>query len=214
MKQSKFTPPSLIKSTLSESAKDNNIISNQKIATNQDIACPVTLSNPSIICNSAIPSNLTILSNAAILCDSAALSDPATPSDPATFDNLSMFSSADDVMLMSPSKSKGVHVNNSTPTASNPTEVRATAVIAVMRGNPQDGYTSQHSNRHYKQKIVWILLDSGSDGELIFVNKDKPMLLPNSKRLVPQSWNTLNEIYQTRCKAWAELSFFYFSDSK
>jgi hypothetical protein len=28
-------------------------------------------------------------------------------------------------------------------------------------------------------------LDSGSDGDLIFANKDKPMLLPYSKRLVP-----------------------------
>jgi hypothetical protein len=46
---------------------------------------------------------------------------------------------ADDVMLTSPSQSKDVHVNNSTPTASNPPEVKITAVIAVMRGNPKDG---------------------------------------------------------------------------
>ena len=32
-----------------------------------------------------------------------------------------------------------------------------------------------------------LLLDSGSDGDLIFVNKDKLMLLPYLKRLVPQS---------------------------
>jgi hypothetical protein len=119
------------------------------------------------------------------------------PSNPATFGNPSMLSDADDIMLMSPSKSKDVHVNNSTPTASNPTEVRTTAVIAVMRGNPKDCYTHQHSNKHCEQKIVQVLLDSGSDGNLIFVNKDKPMLLPYSKRLVPQSWNTLNGIFQT-----------------
>ena len=83
-----------------------------------------------------------------------------------------MLSNADDIMLMSPSKSKHVHVNNSTPTASNPTEGRTTAVIAVMRGNPKDGYTCQRSNKHCKQKIVQVLLDSGSDGNLIFVNKD------------------------------------------
>jgi hypothetical protein len=116
-------------------------------------------------------------------------------------------------MLRSPSKSKDIHVNNSTPTASNPIEGRTTTVIAVMRGNPKDGYTCQCSNKHCKQKIVWVLLDSGSDGDLIFVNKDKPMLLPYSKRLVPQSWNTLNGIFQMRRKARVELNFFKYSDS-
>ncbi len=117
-------------------------------------------------------------------------------------------------MLTSPSKSKDVHVNNSTPTASNPTEGRTTAVIAVLRGNPKDGYTCQCSNKHCKQKIVRVLLDSGSDGNLIFVNKDEPMLLPYSKRLVPQSWNTSNGIFQMRRIARVELNFLKYSDSK
>jgi hypothetical protein len=117
-------------------------------------------------------------------------------------------------MLTSPSKSKDVHVNNSTPTASNPTEGKNIAVIAVMRGNPKDGYTRQHSNKHCKQKIVQVLLDIGSDGDLIFVNKDKPVLLPYSKRLVPQLWNTLNGIFQMPRKARVELNFFEYSDSK
>jgi hypothetical protein len=65
-----------------------------------------------------------------------------------------------------------------------------------------------------KQKIVQALLDSGSDSNLIFVNKDKPMLLPYSKRLVPQSWNTLNGIFQMQRKARVELNFFKNSDSK
>jgi hypothetical protein len=117
------------------------------------------------------------------------------PSNPATFGNPLTFSDTDDVMLTSPSKREDVHVNNSTPTASNPTEGKTTAVIAVMRGNPKDGYTHQCSNKNCKQKIVRVLLDSGSDSNRIFVNKDKPMLLPYSKRLVPQLWNTTNEIF-------------------
>ncbi len=108
-------------------------------------------------------------------------------SNPVTFGNTSTFSYAYDVMLTSPSQSKEVHVNHSTPTASNPSEGKTTAVIAAMRGYLKDGYTRQCSNKQCKQRIVPVLLDSGSDGNLIFVNKDKPMLLPYSKRLVPQS---------------------------
>ncbi len=136
------------------------------------------------------------------------------PSDPATFSNPSTFSNADDVMITSPSQSEELHVNHSSPTASNPSEGSTTAVVAVMRGNPKDGYTHQRSNKHCKQKIVRVLLDSGSKGDLIFVNKEKPMLLPYSKRLVPKSWNALNGIFQMRRKARAELNFFEYSDSK
>ncbi len=117
-------------------------------------------------------------------------------------------------MLMSPSRSKKFHVKHSTPTASDPSEGSTTAVVAVMRGNPKDDYTRQTSNKHCKQKIVQALLDSGSNSDLIFVNKDKPMLLPYSKRLVPQSWNTSNEIFQTWRKARVELNFIEYSDSK
>jgi hypothetical protein len=154
------------------------------------------------------------LSNPAISCDSATLSNPATPSNPATFSNPLTLSDADDVMLMSPSQSKELQVTHSTPTASDPSEGSTTAVLAVMRGNPKDGYTRQSSNKHCKQKIVRVLLDSGSNGDLIFVNKDKPMLLLHLKRLVPQSWNTLNGIFQMRRKARVEMNFFEYSDSK
>jgi hypothetical protein len=61
---------------------------------------------------------------------------------------------------------------------------------------------------------VWVLLDSGSDGNLVFIDKDKPMLLPSLKRLVPQWWNTLNGSFQTKQKAEIELNFFEYSDSK
>ena len=46
------------------------------------------------------------------------------------------------------------------------------------------------------------------------VSKDKPMLLPYSKRLDHQSWNTLNGIFQTKPKARVKLNFFDYSDSK
>jgi hypothetical protein len=63
---------------------------------------------------------------------------------------------------------------------------------------------------------VRVLLDSGSDGDLVFVAKDKPMpmLLPSFKRLVPQLWNTSNGWFQTTQKAEMELNFFEYSNSK
>jgi hypothetical protein len=95
-----------------------------------------------------------------------------------------------------------------------PPEGRTTAIIAVMRGKPKIGHHRQCSNKHYKQKLVWVLLDSGSDGDLLFVDKHKPMLLPSSKRLVPQSWNTSNEMFQTKRKAEIKLKFIEYSNSK
>jgi hypothetical protein len=154
------------------------------------------------------------LSDPAILCKSAILSNPATPSDPATFCDPLTLSKAADIMLMSPSQSKDAHDNNCTLTTSNPPEGKTTTVIAVMRGNPKDGYICLHSNKHCKQRIMRVLLDSGSDGDLIFVSKDKPMLLLYLKRLVSQSWSTSNGIFQMRRKARVELNFFEYSDSK
>jgi hypothetical protein len=115
---------------------------------------------------------------------------------------------------MSPSKRKERHDNYSTLTNSNPHEGRTTAVIAVMKNNPNNGYTCQCSNKQCKQRLVRVLLESGYDGDLVFVSKDIPMLLPYLKRLVPWSWNSSNGIFHTRHKAQVELNFFEYSDSK
>ncbi len=95
-----------------------------------------------------------------------------------------------------------------------PPEGKITAVIAVKRRKPKDNYHRHRGSKHYKQKLVQVLLDRGSDGNLIFVSKVKPILLPYLKRLVPQLWNTLNEIFHTKSKARVELNFFKYSDSK
>jgi hypothetical protein len=83
-----------------------------------------------------------------------------------------------------------------------------------MRGRPKHSHHRQSSNKHYKQKLVRVLLYSGSDGNLILVDNNKPILLPSSKRLVPQSWNTLNGMFQTKRKAEIKLNFFEYYDSK
>ncbi len=88
--------------------------------------------------------------------------------------------------MTSSSKKEGILKKNGILPRKDPPESRTTAIVAVMRGRPKHGHHRQRSNKHYKQKLVRVLLDSGSDGNLVFVDKDKPMLLPSSKRLVPQ----------------------------
>jgi hypothetical protein len=116
-------------------------------------------------------------------------------------------------MMASSSQNEELLNNNSILPKEDPPEGKITAIIAVIRGKPKDSH-HRHSNKHYKQKLVQVLLDSGSDSDLVFVNKDKPMLLPSSKKLVPQLWNTLNGMFQTKCKAGIELNFFKYSNSK
>ncbi len=127
---------------------------------------------------------------------------------------MTSFREAGDVMMTSSDqKGKLIKKMNFTPNK-DPPEGKITAIVAVMRGRPKHGYHRQRSNKHYKRKLVWVLLDSGSDGDLIFMDKDKPMLLPSAKRLVPQSWNTLSGRFQTTRKVEIELNFFEYSDSK
>jgi hypothetical protein len=94
-------------------------------------------------------------------------------------------SNAGDVAMTSSSQNEELLNNNCILSKKDPPEGKTTAVIVVMRGTPKDGHHRHCSNKYYKLKLVWVLLDSGSDGDLVFVDKDKTMLLPSSKRLVP-----------------------------
>jgi hypothetical protein len=123
-------------------------------------------------------------------------------------------SDAGDVMMTSPSQKEELLNNNSMLPNKDPPEGKITTIIAVVRGKPKHGHHRHRRNKHYKQKLVWVLLDSDSDGNLVFIDKDKPMLLPPSKRLVPQSWNTSNGMFQTKHKAEMKLTYFKYSNSK
>ncbi len=95
-------------------------------------------------------------------------------------------SNTHDISVTSSRQNEGSHINYSTSTSKDPPEGKPTAVIAVMRGKPKDGYHRHHSNKHCKWMLVWVLLDSGSDGDLVFVSTDKPMLFPYLTMLIPQ----------------------------
>ncbi len=128
----------------------------------------------------------------------------ATPTSIASDSNdvsiASVGKSGDVMMTSSDQTGKLLKKKNGTPNKDPPVG-KTTAIVAVMRGRPKHSHHRQRSNKHFKQKIVRVLLDSGSDGNLIFVDKDKPMLLPSTKRLVPQSWNTSSGRFQTTQKA-------------
>ncbi len=88
-------------------------------------------------------------------------------------------SKAGDIMMMSSSQKEEILNTNSPLPNKDPPEGKTTAIVAVMRCRHKHNHHHQCSNMHYKQKIVRVLLDSGSDGDLVFVDKDKPMLLPS-----------------------------------
>jgi hypothetical protein len=117
------------------------------------------------------------------------------------------------MMTSSDQKGKLLKKKNGTPNE-DPPEGKTTAIVAVMRGRSKHGHHRQRSNKHNKRKLVRVLLDSGSDGDLFFVDKDKHMLFPTMKRLVPQLWNTSSGRFQTTKKAEIELNFFEYSHSK
>ncbi len=123
-------------------------------------------------------------------------------------------SRAGDVMMTSSSQKDKLHKKNSITPNKDPPEGRITAIVAVMRGRPKHSHTANAVTSTIHKKLVWVQLDSGSDGDLIFIDKDKPMLLPSSKMLVPRLWDTSNGRFQTKQKAEIELNFFEYSDSK
>jgi hypothetical protein len=80
-------------------------------------------------------------------------------------------SDGDDVSMTSSTQNMSKKANYSTLVKGNPQKGKTTAVVAVMMGNSKHGYHCHRSNKHYKKQIVWVLLDSGSDGYLVFVKQ-------------------------------------------
>jgi hypothetical protein len=64
-----------------------------------------------------------------------------------------------------------------------------------------------------KTRTIRVLLDTGSSGDLLFMQKGK-IDIPIVKRAVPQSWNTSNGTFQTKKVGDIELSFLDYSSSK
>jgi hypothetical protein len=65
-----------------------------------------------------------------------------------------------------------------------------------------------------KTRIIRVLLDTGSSGDLLFIRKGSHKEMPYVKRNVPQSWGTSNDTFQTKKVGDINISFVEYSASK
>ncbi len=90
--------------------------------------------------------------------------------------------------------------------------------LAKNRGKAsQTGTSESHNDVSTSLKVITktirVLLDTGSSGDLLFMQKGK-IDIPIVKRAVPQSWNTSNCTFQTKRVGDIELYFVDYSTSK
>jgi hypothetical protein len=65
-----------------------------------------------------------------------------------------------------------------------------------------------------KHKTIRVLLDTGSSGDLLFLEEGSNKYIPVVKRAVPESWNTSNGTFKTQNVGEVELSFVKYLASK
>jgi hypothetical protein len=70
------------------------------------------------------------------------------------------------------------------------------------------------SGLHVKNKTIRFLLDSGSSGDLLFMEKGSSKRISIAKWVVPQSWGTSNSTFVTDKVGNIEISFVEYSASK
>ena len=107
-----------------------------------------------------------------------------------------------------------VHDDNVTSNTSD--YVGVTALIAIM-----EPVTESHEFSRKKLPLIScpsnkikVLLDSGSDGDLYFLQKGTDKHFPYLKRQVPKSWHTSNGSFQTNGRAKLRVKFFEYSTSR
>ncbi len=65
-----------------------------------------------------------------------------------------------------------------------------------------------------KEKTIRVLLDTGSSGDFLFIQKGSQKYIPCLKRAAPQSWGTSNGTFQTKKVGEIDISFAEYSTSK
>ena len=92
-----------------------------------------------------------------------------------------------------------------------------TAVVAKVKYTAANSCVyekGEHSGRHCtSNNIIRVLLDSGSDGDLLFHEKGTPMHFPYLTRQVRLSWHMLNGRFLTKGRSKVVSKFFEYSNS-
>ena len=89
---------------------------------------------------------------------------------------------------------------------------KVTAEVAVA--NYSQAQPHKSSNKATKEKLIRVLLDSGSDGDLLFHEKGTHKHFPYLTRQVPCSWYTSNGVFQTKGRGKLPIRLFEYSNSK
>jgi hypothetical protein len=97
-------------------------------------------------------------------------------------------------------------------------EGRVTAVVAkthcIATANPARKNFEHSTGRRTSNTVIKVLLDSGSDGDLLFHEKGTVRHFPYLTRQVPKSWHTSNGSFLTKGRSKVSLKFFEYSNSK
>jgi hypothetical protein len=110
----------------------------------------------------------------------------------------------------------GAHLNSVSSSFNSKTEGRVTAAVAQARYNKATENQAKHRFEHSARSgpsntVIKVLLESGSDGDLMFHEKGTTMHLPYLTRQVPTSWHMLNEHFRTKERSEVSLKFFEWS---
>ena len=91
-----------------------------------------------------------------------------------------------------------------------------TAVLALQKlANGNQSLTKhKHLSRSRKNNFLRVLLDTGSDGDLMFHKKGTIKRFPYLNRQVPKSWHTSNGCFHTKGRGEVTLKFIEYSNSK
>ena len=120
---------------------------------------------------------------------------------------------------MSDPEMSGALLNSVSYSFKNEQEGRVTAVVAKVKyqqatENQAKQKIEQSARCRPSNKVIQVLLDSGSDGDLMFHEKRTSMQFPYLMRQVPNSWYTSNGSFLTKRMNEVCLKFFEYSNSK
>ena len=132
-----------------------------------------------------------------------------------TLEDNSIFSTASDMDTDSSSE-VSAKSDRTEPHVSRTIVDSVTAVLAVQKlaTGSQSSTKLKHLSRSRKNSFLRVLLDTGSDGDLMFHKKGTIKRFPYLNRQVPKSWHTSNGCFHNKGRGEVTLKFIEYSNSK